>query len=106
MASTDNILATSLLSPEEFGLELAGRARRRRLEADLSQAGLAKRAGITTSSLKRFERSGEVSLERLVRIAMALGATRGFEQLFAADDARSLDELIAPSTPRQRGRRR
>lgn len=87
-------------------MELAGRARRRRLEADLSQAGLAKRAGITMSSLKRFERSGEVSLDRLVRIAMALGATRGFDQLFAAEDARSLDDIIAPATPRRRGRRR
>ncbi len=106
MDLTDHILSTNLISPEEYGRELAGRARQRRLEADLSQAGLAKRAGITTSSLKRFERTGEIALERLVRIAVALGASSGFELLLAQPLVRSLDEIIAAPGTRQRGRRR
>jgi len=64
------------------------------------------RAGISLGSLKRFERTGEISLERLLRIAFALGASDDFEQLFAPRDPRSLDEIIAEPPTRQRGRRR
>jgi transcriptional regulator with XRE-family HTH domain len=85
---------------------LAERARARRLDENLSQEGLATRAGISLGSLKRFERAGEISLDRLLRIAFALGASDGFEQLFEARDPRSLDEIIAEPPARQRGRRR
>lgn len=93
-------------SPGEASLALAERARARRLEADLSQEGLAKRAGISLGSLKRFERTGEVSLDRLLRIAFVLDASEGFDQLFAPRESRSLDEIIAEPRARQRGRRR
>jgi transcriptional regulator with XRE-family HTH domain len=105
MSLSANILAT-MASATELAEGLAERARARRLAADLSQEGLASRAGITLSSLKRFERTGEISLERLIRVATALGATREFHDLFAPPEQRTLDEILARPSTRKRGRRR
>jgi hypothetical protein len=106
MARADQILASMLSSPSEVARGLADRARARRLDENLSQEGLATRAGISLGSLKRFERTGEISLDRLLRIAFVLGARDGFDHLFAPRDPRSLDEIIAEPPSRQRGRRR
>jgi len=43
--------------------ELAGRFKARRLAMNFWQEGLAKRAGVSWSSLKRFEYTGLVSLD-------------------------------------------
>jgi len=106
MLVADHILAANISSPADVARGLAERARARRLDANLSQEGLATRAGISLGSLKRFERTGEISLDRLLRIAFALDAGDGFDQLFAPRDPRSLDEIIAEPPVRQRGRRR
>lgn len=105
MDLVDQIIAV-ISSPQELALGLGQRLRLRRLEADLSQSGLASRAGITLSSLKRFERTGEISLERLLCLAIALGLIDSFHQLLLAEQPKTLDDVIATSPKRQRGRRR
>ena len=85
---------------------MAERARALRLDENLTQDGLAARAGVSLGSLKRFERTGQISLESMVRIALALGAADAFEQLFLPRDPRTLDEIIATPHARERGRRR
>jgi hypothetical protein len=106
MAVRDRILALNKHAPAGVALEIAERVRARRLEANLAQEGLAARAGVSLGSLKRFERTGEISLERLIRIALALDASEGFEHLFAPKESRTLDEIIATPPARRRGRRR
>lgn len=86
--------------------DLAARLRTRRLQLTWSQAELAARAGIATSTLKLFERTGQISLKRLVMIAATLGAQGGFDELFKLPKAASLEELEARAVTRQRGRRR
>jgi transcriptional regulator with XRE-family HTH domain len=106
VASADQIWAVTSRSPAEIALDLAGRVRARRLEANLAQEGLAARAGVSLGSLKRFERTGEISLERLIRIALALDASEGFAQIFAPKEPRTLDEILATPPAHRRGRRR
>lgn len=60
------MLTTILESPHDIRRAVADRARAARLSADLSQQGLAERAGVSLGSLKRFERSAAVSLDALV----------------------------------------
>jgi transcriptional regulator with XRE-family HTH domain len=69
---------------------------------------LAARAGVAPDTLKRFEQTGQISLERLVKLAVALDAMAGFEGLFPEPVATSLNELEAITTARtrRRGRRR
>lgn len=94
------------LSPGELQRDLATRARALRLARSLTQAGLAARSGVSLGSVRRFERTGEISLASLLKIAFALDAERGFGGLFAAPEFESLDEAIAAESEprRKRGR--
>jgi transcriptional regulator with XRE-family HTH domain len=90
----------------EICRQLATRVRTRRLQLNWTQDELAQRAGIAYSTLKLFERTGQISLERLVMIAAALRALDGFGGLLQPPKASSLAEIEARATRRQRGSRR
>lgn len=98
------MLPFELLTPQELSLELAARVKRLRLERAWTQAELAGRAGISLASYRRFERTGQISLERLMQLAVVLNAVGGVRSLFKAAPARSLDELEQREPARQRGR--
>jgi transcriptional regulator with XRE-family HTH domain len=74
--------------------DLARRVRQRRKEAHLSQQALAERSAVSLGSLKRFERTGEISLASLVRLAVVLGCDDDFKQLFTRRHYQSLDEIL------------
>ncbi len=77
-------MSLSLKTPREVALEIASRLRARRLAQNLTQAGLASRAGMSTPSLKRFEKTGEISFVSLLKIALVLGCLDECGELFAA----------------------
>jgi transcriptional regulator with XRE-family HTH domain len=91
-------------SLDDVALAVAARARALRLSRLLTQQGLADRAGVTLASLKRFERTGQISFASLLRIASVLDALPHVQQLFAAPEARVLDEVLAARVTRKRGR--
>ena len=88
--------------------ELAGRFKARRLAMNFWQEGLAKRAGVSWSWLKRFEYTGLVSLDSLLRLALVLGCLDDFERVCAEDgqdlSAKMLDELLVEPKRRRKGR--
>ena len=92
----DNILTKMLKLPQEIQMELAERAQVLRKGEKLSQEQLAKKSGVSFGSVKRFERTGKISLESLLKIAFVLNATEAFDQLFTPrpDMPNSLDELF------------
>ncbi len=61
---------------------LAARFRLRRKEMKFSQVKLAQCSGVTYSSIRRFEQTGEISLHSLVKLANAIGCLADFEELF------------------------
>ena len=83
---------------------LAGRLQARRLELGWSRETLGERAAVSPATLRVFERSGQVSLRRLVRLADALGMRDELEHLFLPRPVVSLDELAERGQRRQRGR--
>jgi transcriptional regulator with XRE-family HTH domain len=89
---------------EDLALVLARRLQTRRLELGLSRATLGELAAVSPETLRAFERTGQVSLRRLVRLADALGLRGEIAALFAAPPVRSLAELSVRRV-RQRGRR-
>jgi transcriptional regulator with XRE-family HTH domain len=98
-------LSLTIQAPVEIALAIAERCRTRRLALGFTRSQLAERAGVSSASLKRFERTGNVSFNALIRLAVALDATEGFEQLLAKKFYGSLEEVIGQPA-RQRGRRR
>jgi transcriptional regulator with XRE-family HTH domain len=83
---------------------VSARIRAVRLNANLTQAGLAARSGVSLASLRRFETTGQISFESLIRLAQALGRDADID-LFAPPPRASLDELVALPLARRRGRR-
>ena len=101
------MLAVYLQTPRDIGLTLARRVKALRLERSWTQEELAERAAITLATYRRFERTGRISLERLLKLAVVLDARSGFDHLFVAGPATSLAELEqrARRPARKRGRR-
>ena len=96
----------SLQTPEQVGVALAARARELRLAKGWRQVTLARRSGVSLASLRRFEESGKVSLQNLLKLAFALGRLDDFDAVLETPGASSLAELeAAESRPaRRRGR--
>ena len=81
-------------SPNEINSEIATRMRERRKERKLSQVQLSERADVSLGSLKRFERTGEISLSSLIKLAFALGCEDDFDGLFSRRGYSSIQEVI------------
>jgi transcriptional regulator with XRE-family HTH domain len=92
-----------MLSPGDLVRDTAQKARARRLAANLSQEGLAARAGMSVASLKRFERTGQIAFGSLVRLAFALGAETEFDALFPRAKYASIDDVLREPRIRKRG---
>ena len=89
------------------GRRIAQKVVAKRLAFGWTRDELAHRSQVAPDTLKRFEQTGQVSLERLLRIAMVLDAMQEFDALFPVIDARSIDELatLAKARTRKRGKR-
>jgi transcriptional regulator with XRE-family HTH domain len=101
------MISVSMVTPQEMQKVIAGQVRAKRLELNLSQQTLSEKSGVSYSSLKKFERTGQISLESLLKLALMLGRLEGFNALFAlksSEEVLSLDEMISDSA-RKRGRK-
>ncbi|CAN5178947.1 hypothetical protein BH09GEM1_BH09GEM1_46610 [soil metagenome] len=101
------MLSFSTSSVETVGGRLAERMRQRRLAEGWSRLELSARSGVALATLQKFEQTGKISLERLLRLAAALDVLRDFERLLAAGpSANSLAELEVAQAARGRVRGR
>jgi len=105
--TTNKILALIEKSPDGILLDVAQRAKQRRLELNLTQEGLAVRADVPFSTYRRFESTGEISLRNLVKLGFALRSIDGFDSLFDEPRYESLAQMRKQkqAADRQRGRR-
>ncbi len=62
--------------------KLAEKAKARRLAENFTRETLAERSGVPAATIKRFESTGNASIEAILRIAFALGCLKGFDGLF------------------------
>ncbi len=93
-------------SPHEMAEDIAKRVQAKRLSLNLSQQTLSNRSGVSYSTLKKFEQTGKISLESLLKIALSLDEFEKFDYLFIKSSEElpaSLDELLK-ETSRKRGR--
>lgn len=102
----NNILFVDVENPGGVALGIAARVKARRLELDLTQEGLAARAGLKFATYRRFEQTGEISLRGLLQIAFALNSLPDFESLFVHKQYQSLDDVINEhNVVRKRGKK-
>ena len=82
----------------EVNNEIAGKIIRLRKRKKISQKELALRSGVSLGSVKRFEQSGEISLQSLTKIAIALGVEDELLNLFDDVPFESIEEVINEQT--------
>ena len=75
-------------------LEIAQREKALRKKKQLTQVQLAKKSGVSLGSLRRFEQTGNISLESLVAICFALGCEEELDTLFSKQAYSSIQEVI------------
>lgn len=68
-------------TPFEVQQELAEKVRRIRKGAKFSQVELARRSGVSLGSLKRFETTGQISLESLLKLLHLLERLHEMENI-------------------------
>ncbi|MBU1012520.1 MAG: helix-turn-helix transcriptional regulator [Bacteroidetes bacterium] len=103
----DNNFTLDTFNPVSIVKGIVVRMRARRLELNLTQKGLASKAGVSLGTLKRFENSHEISLKHLLMIAVVMDATEEFALLFTKRQYESIEEVLKLSNvkKRERGRR-
>lgn len=87
-------MLSQLRYPTEIAKEVSARVKVKRKKRKLTQVELSERAGLSLASLKRFERTGEISFVSLIKIAMVLDELEEFDELFARKEYQSIQEVI------------
>ena len=82
----------------ELNNDIAQKIVRLRKRKKITQKQLAARSGVSLGSLKRFEQSGEISLQSLTKIAIALDVENELEDLFNNVPFASIEEVINEQT--------
>lgn len=105
MASNSYIIQINERSAGDICQLIASRVKSRRLELNLTQNGLAARAGVNIETYRKFERTGEISLQNLVKVGKAFNMSNDFDLLFSQKQYESLDDVLTDNTTRKRGKK-
>jgi transcriptional regulator with XRE-family HTH domain len=85
--------------PYDYLREIALRHQALRKQAGFSQSELAKRSGVSLGSLKRFERTGQISLESLLKLTDVLNHLNDFEAILKPlENLDAIEKLFSPKT--------
>ena len=99
------MLAINISTPKSIMQNLKDRFKQKRLSLNLTQEGLANKSGVSLGSVKRFESSGEISLESLLKIALVLNCLDDFKNIANKKDEKydSMDDLLKVKPIKKRG---
>ena len=83
-------------NPIDIMQELQVKFKERRRTLGYTQKELSTRSGVSLGSLKRFESSGQISLESLLKLALVLECLGDFDKVCQAKESipKSIEELL------------
>lgn len=82
----------------EIDNDIANRMVKLRKRRKITQKALAAKSGVSLGSIKRFEQSGEISLQSLTKLAIALEVEGELEDLFSEVPFASIEEVLNEQT--------
>lgn len=88
------MISLDVITANDITHAVADRVRKRRRERKFTQVEMAKRAGMSLASYKRFEQTGEIAFRSLANIAIALNCEQDFDELFSRRQYTSVQEVI------------
>lgn len=81
--------------PSQIILDLASRFKKIRKNQKFSQSETALRSGVSLGSLKRFEQTGQISLESLLKLSHLLSHLEDFDAVFEEKpDMKAIEKLF------------
>ena len=83
-------------TPEEIDKALAQRLSR--IRRNLSQQALSEKSNVSYGSIKRFETTGQISLNSLTKLCVALDCADEIKNLFTNVEYGSIEEVIRERT--------
>lgn len=99
------MLAINISTPKSIMQNLKDKFKQKRLSLNLTQEGLSNKSGVSLGSIKRFESSGEISFESLLKVALVLNCLDDFKNIANKKDEQydSMDDLLKVQPMRKRG---
>lgn len=96
-SNSDNMLSVLenfvLDNSDDIMMQVAEDFRKRRVEKNITRQRMAELSEVPLSTVARFEQKGLISLESLIKLAMALGYTSEVKNLFSAPKFATMEEL-------------
>ena len=87
--------------PADWMLEMAKRHKMLRKQAGFTQSELARRSGVSLGSLKRFETSGQISIQSLFLLIDVLGRLEDFDTILKPiENMKEIERLFSDKKPR------
>ena len=102
----DKIKALNQRNPITLARDVGEQLKRLRLAKGWTQHELAERAGVAVSTLKLLEAKGQGSFQRLIRVAVALGADGELRGLFGQPAAMASIDAVKLAERQRAPRRR
>ncbi len=83
-------------TPNEMQLLLKDKLKKQRKSLKITQQRLADKSGVSLGSIKRFEQTGQISLQSLLKIAFVLECLEDFERICESREVvpKSLEEIL------------
>ena len=99
------MLAINISTPKSIMEQFKDNFKQKRLSLNLTQEGLANKSGVSLGSIKRFESSGEISFESLLKIALVLNCLDDFKNIANEKDEQydSMHDLLKVKPIKKRG---
>jgi transcriptional regulator with XRE-family HTH domain len=96
------MLIHPLMSDDAILTELGGRLARRRIEMELTQADLAREAGVSKRTVERIEAGASAQMSSLLRICRVLDLIAGLDQFIPAAGPRPMELVKGQGKTRKR----
>ena len=93
MVDTDYLWDT----PSDVALRLAKRIKATRKRRRITQKQLAGRSNVSYATLRKFEKTGQISLESFIKLTMELGLVQEVNNLFSEPVYNSIEEVVNAS---------
>ncbi|MBR1857250.1 MAG: helix-turn-helix transcriptional regulator [Oribacterium sp.] len=81
-------------TPSDVAKRLAYKIKKIRKQKKITQRELSGRSNVSYATLRKFEKTGQISLESLIKLTMELGVVNEINELFANPVYNSIEEVI------------
>lgn len=81
-------------TPSDIAIILAQKMKGIRKRRKITQEQMAARSNVSYATLRKFEKTGQISLESFIKLTMELGLTNELKDLFSTPVYNSIEEVI------------